>query len=87
MSVASALQQLQLVPQSLFISSLCLTGLFSSDGDPRRVEPLDPPEGSSPGERVFIEGYETDKPEERLNPKKKVWEKLQVRYTFLLNKL
>lgn len=48
------------------------------EGEPRRVEPLDPPEGSSPGERVFIEGYEAGKPDEKLNPKKKVWEKLQV---------
>uniref|UniRef100_A0A672YPF8 Tyrosine--tRNA ligase n=1 Tax=Sphaeramia orbicularis TaxID=375764 RepID=A0A672YPF8_9TELE len=51
---------------------------FCSEGDPRRVEPLDPPEGSSPGERVFVEGYETGKPDDRLNPKKKIWEKLQV---------
>uniref|UniRef100_A0A8C5D1E3 Tyrosine--tRNA ligase n=1 Tax=Gadus morhua TaxID=8049 RepID=A0A8C5D1E3_GADMO len=46
--------------------------------EPRRVEPLDPPEGSSPGDRVFVEGYETGKPDDKLNPKKKVWEKLQV---------
>lgn len=50
----------------------------SIEGDPRRVEPLDPPEGSSPGERVFVEGYETGKPDDKLNPKKKLWEKLQV---------
>ncbi|XP_076005874.1 tyrosine--tRNA ligase, cytoplasmic [Genypterus blacodes] len=48
------------------------------EGEPKRVEPLDAPEGSSPGERVFIQGFETGKPDERLNPKKKVWEKLQV---------
>lgn len=42
------------------------------------MEPLDPPEGSAPGERVFVEGYEAGKPDEKLNPKKKVWEKLQV---------
>lgn len=51
---------------------------FFSEGEPRKVEPLDPPEGSAPGERVFVEGYETGKPDEKLNPKKKVWEKLQV---------
>ncbi|CAB1350465.1 unnamed protein product [Coregonus sp. 'balchen'] len=50
----------------------------SIEGEPRRVEPLDPPEGSSPGERVFVEGYETGKPDDKLNPKKKTWEKLQV---------
>lgn len=50
----------------------------SIEGEPRRVEPLDPPEGSSPGERVFVEGFEEGKPDDKLNPKKKVWEKLQV---------
>lgn len=69
------------VPQTR-VHSFTLSYLFGfSEGDPRRVEPLDPPEGSSPGERVFIEGYETGKPDERLNPKKKVWEKLQVCFT------
>lgn len=42
------------------------------------VEPLDPPEGSAPGERVFFENYETGEPDEELKPKKKIWEKLQV---------
>ncbi|XP_071800848.1 tyrosine--tRNA ligase, cytoplasmic-like [Asterias amurensis] len=46
--------------------------------DPRRVEPLCPPEGSVPGQRVFIEGYQAGKPDEELKPKKKVFEKLQV---------
>ncbi|KAG7457719.1 hypothetical protein MATL_G00230180 [Megalops atlanticus] len=50
----------------------------SIEGDPRRVEPLDPPEGSSPGERVFVEGYEAGKSDDELKPKKKVFEKLQV---------
>ncbi|KAJ7991911.1 hypothetical protein DPEC_G00288780 [Dallia pectoralis] len=50
----------------------------SIEGDPRRVEPLDPPEGSAPGDRVFVEGYENGKPDDKLNPKKKVWEKLQL---------
>uniref|UniRef100_A0A1A8ETX0 Tyrosine--tRNA ligase n=1 Tax=Nothobranchius korthausae TaxID=1143690 RepID=A0A1A8ETX0_9TELE len=60
------------------IESQAMLLCASSDGEPRRVEPLDPPEGSSPGERVFVEGYESEKPDDRLNPKKKVWEKLQV---------
>ncbi|KAM6959313.1 tyrosine--tRNA ligase, cytoplasmic [Aplochiton taeniatus] len=60
------------------IESQAMLLCASIEGEPRRVEPLDPPEGSSPGERVFIEGYEEGKPEEKLNPKKKVWEKLQV---------
>lgn len=50
------------------------------------MEPLDPPEGSSPGEQVFVEGYENGKPDDKLNPKKKVWEKLQVCVSQTLNK-
>lgn len=59
-------------------NSFTLSGCLCSEGEPRRVEPLDPPEGSAPGEQVFVEGYETGKPDDKLNPKKKVWEKLQV---------
>ncbi|MBN3305225.1 tyrosine--tRNA ligase, cytoplasmic [Amia ocellicauda] len=50
----------------------------SIDGESRRVEPLDPPEGSAPGDRVFVEGYEAGKADSELKPKKKVFEKLQV---------
>lgn len=60
------------------IESQAMLLCASIEGEPRRVEPLDPPEGSSPGEKVFVEGYESGKPDDRLNPKKKVWEKLQV---------
>uniref|UniRef100_A0A8C4GTL2 Tyrosine--tRNA ligase n=1 Tax=Dicentrarchus labrax TaxID=13489 RepID=A0A8C4GTL2_DICLA len=71
---------------SLYLEKIDMRGIESQamllcasiEGDPRRVEPLDPPEGSSPGEQVFVEGYETGKPDDKLNPKKKVWEKLQV---------
>lgn len=81
-------RQLQLVPQPLVLihlfTYLHFFWLISSEGDPRRVEPLDPPEGSSPGERVFVEGYETGKADDKLNPKKKVWEKLQVSFSQIL---
>uniref|UniRef100_A0A8C9TM84 Tyrosine--tRNA ligase n=1 Tax=Scleropages formosus TaxID=113540 RepID=A0A8C9TM84_SCLFO len=50
----------------------------SIEGDPRKVEPLDPPEGSAPGDHVFVEGYKAGKPDDELKPKKKVFEKLQV---------
>ncbi|XP_008330292.1 tyrosine--tRNA ligase, cytoplasmic [Cynoglossus semilaevis] len=60
------------------IESQAMLLCASIEGEPRRVEPLDPPEGSSPGEQVFVEGYESGKADEKLNPKKKVWEKLQV---------
>lgn len=50
----------------------------SSNDEPKRVEPLDPPAGSQPGDRVLVEGYETGgDPDPVLNPKKKIWEKLQ----------
>lgn len=43
------------------------------------MEPLDAPEGSEVGDRVVFKDAEACTPDERLNPKKKVWEKLQVR--------
>ncbi|XP_034610252.1 LOW QUALITY PROTEIN: tyrosine--tRNA ligase, cytoplasmic [Trachemys scripta elegans] len=50
----------------------------SSVGEPRQVEPLDPPAGSCPGERVYVEGYESGQPDDELKPKKRVFEKLQA---------
>lgn len=52
--------------------------LCASVDDPKQVEPLLPPEGALPGERVYVENYENGTPDDVLNPKKKVWEKLQV---------
>ncbi|XP_054855586.1 tyrosine--tRNA ligase, cytoplasmic [Eublepharis macularius] len=49
-----------------------------SNGVPSHIEPLDPPVGSCPGERVFVEGYENGQPDDELKPKKKVFEKLQA---------
>jgi len=46
----------------------------------REVIPLDPPAESTPGSRVFVEGYshsELGEPDEQLNPKKKVFETLK----------
>ncbi|CAG8552400.1 8283_t:CDS:2 [Ambispora gerdemannii] len=42
-----------------------------------KVELVEPPAGSQPGERVYFEGYKEGSPEPQLNPKKKVWETLQ----------
>ena len=47
--------------------------------EPKAVEPLNPPEGCKPGDKVFVEGYDSGKPDDELKPKKKIWEKLQVR--------
>jgi len=52
--------------------------LCSSREDPREVEPLAVPEGSAVGDRVTVEGEKEGQPDEVLNPKKKVWEKLSV---------
>lgn len=60
------------------IESQAMLLCASIEGDPRKVEPLDPPEGSAPGDRVYVEGFESGKPDEELKPKKKVFEKLQV---------
>ncbi|XP_055701335.1 tyrosine--tRNA ligase, cytoplasmic [Phlebotomus papatasi] len=51
--------------------------LCTSNADHTEVEPLLVPEGSKPGDRISVEGY-PGKPDDQLNPKKKVWEKLQV---------
>lgn len=77
---------LRLISLSKKLIAFFFGRLISSEGEPRRVEPLDPPEGSSPGEQVFVEGYENGKPDDKLNPKKKVWEKLQVCVSQTLNK-
>ncbi|XP_028414183.1 tyrosine--tRNA ligase, cytoplasmic-like [Dendronephthya gigantea] len=59
---------------------LLCASLTGSDGK-REVVPLDPPNGSKPGDRVTVEGYEHERhgePDEELNPKKKVFESIQV---------
>lgn len=58
--------------------SLTITKIPVFRDDPKQVEPLLPPEGAIPGERILIENYESGSPDAVLNPKKKVWEKLQV---------
>ncbi|KAM7008944.1 aminoacyl tRNA synthase complex-interacting multifunctional protein 1a [Tautogolabrus adspersus] len=43
---------------------------------PDKVEILDPPSGSVPGDRVSFQGFPGE-PDKELNPKKKVWEQVQ----------
>ncbi|CAH1268147.1 AIMP1 [Branchiostoma lanceolatum] len=43
---------------------------------PEKVELLDPPAGSQPGDRIAFEGYPGE-PDTVLQPKKKVWESVQ----------
>ncbi|KRZ10675.1 Tyrosine--tRNA ligase, cytoplasmic [Trichinella zimbabwensis] len=51
--------------------------LCASSESPRRVQLIEPPEGSSPGDVIYAEGIERH-PDDVLNPKKKVWEKIQA---------
>uniref|UniRef100_A0A4W4G7A6 Tyrosine--tRNA ligase, cytoplasmic n=1 Tax=Electrophorus electricus TaxID=8005 RepID=A0A4W4G7A6_ELEEL len=60
------------------IESQAMLLCASVEGEPRQVEPLDPPEGSAPGDRVYVEGYESGKPDDELKSKKNVFEKLRV---------
>ncbi|KAB5530877.1 hypothetical protein PHYPO_G00134430 [Pangasianodon hypophthalmus] len=60
------------------IESQAMLLCASVEGEPKRIEPLDPPEGSAPGERVFVDGYSSGTPDDELKPKKKVFEKIQV---------
>ncbi|XP_014220820.1 tyrosine--tRNA ligase, cytoplasmic [Trichogramma pretiosum] len=60
------------------VSSHGMVLCASVDEPTKAVEPLRPPVNSKPGDKVVVEGYENGNPDEVLNPKKKVWEKLQV---------
>jgi tyrosyl-tRNA synthetase len=55
--------------------------LCASRDEPRGVEPLMVPDDCVPGERILLDGQEpvsVGAPDAVLNPKKKVWEKLQA---------
>lgn len=62
---------------------LCAT---HKDGKEGGVEPVYPPEGSQPGDKVWVEGFEGREPEAVLNPKKKIFETIQPGYTTTDNK-
>ncbi|KAK7824625.1 probable methionine--tRNA ligase [Quercus suber] len=51
--------------------------LAASDSDHTKVELVDPPKSATVGERVTFPGFNGE-PDDVLNPKKKVWETLQV---------
>lgn len=57
---------------------LCAT---HKDGKEGGVEPVYPPAGSQPGDKVWVEGFEGREPEAVLNPKKKIFETIQPGYT------
>ncbi|CAI5458883.1 unnamed protein product [Closterium sp. Yama58-4] len=51
--------------------------LAASNADHTQVELINPPEGAAPGDRVTCPDY-PGQPDAQLNPKKKVWEAVQV---------
>lgn len=67
-----------------YINNFSIHNLICRDEPVRRVEPLRPPLDSKPGEKIIVDGYEDGSPDDVLNPKKKVWEKLQVRLLFFI---
>lgn len=56
----------------------CAMVLCASNED--KVEFVNVPAGSQPGDKLFFEGYDGE-PEKQLNPKKKIWEALQPNFT------
>ncbi|CAN0350050.1 unnamed protein product [Lampetra planeri] len=58
--------------------AMLLCASCSPEGGTRKLELLEPPEGSAPGDLVQVAGYEAVSPCSELKPKKKVFEKIQV---------
>ena len=56
----------------------CAMVLCASDSE--KVEFVNPPAGSKPGDKIFFEGF-NGTPEKQLNPKKKVWEAVQPHFS------
>ncbi|KAG5421050.1 ARC1 [Candida metapsilosis] len=58
----------------------CAMVLCASNKGDAVVEFVNPPQGSKPGDKIFFEGY-NGVPEKQLNPKKKIWEAVQPKFT------
>lgn len=58
----------------------CAMVLCASNKDDGVVEFVNPPQGSKPGDKIFFEGY-NGVPEKQLNPKKKIWEAVQPKFS------
>lgn len=56
----------------------CAMVLCASNAE--KVEFVNPPAGSKPGDKIFFEGF-NGTPEKQLNPKKKVWEAVQPHFS------
>lgn len=51
--------------------------LCASNNDKTKVEIVPPPPGAKAGDRIVVDGFEDQEPLPELNPKKKIWEKIQ----------
>lgn len=64
----------------------CAMVLCANNADDGKIEFVNPPAGSQPGDKVFFEGYGDEEPLAVLNPKKKIWEAFQPNFSSNENK-
>ncbi|KAF9310375.1 G4 quadruplex nucleic acid binding protein [Linnemannia elongata] len=51
--------------------------VLAATDDTGKLELVDPPKGSKPGDKCYFGDWKEEKPEEVMNPKKKIWETIQ----------
>ncbi|KAI1318698.1 G4 quadruplex nucleic acid binding protein [Mortierella claussenii] len=51
--------------------------VLAATDDSGKLELVDPPKGSKPGDKCYFGDWKDEKPEEVMNPKKKIWETIQ----------
>jgi hypothetical protein len=61
--------------------------VVSDRSEPVDIELLEPSTESQPGEPVFVDGFSANQTPEILNPKKKIWDKLQVKLAERIDEL
>ncbi|KAG0377298.1 G4 quadruplex nucleic acid binding protein [Mortierella sp. AD032] len=51
--------------------------VLAATDDSGKLELVDPPKGSKPGDKCYFGDWKEEKPEDVMNPKKKIWETIQ----------
>ncbi|GJJ76901.1 hypothetical protein EMPS_09260 [Entomortierella parvispora] len=51
--------------------------VLAATDDSGKLELVEPPKGSKPGDKCYFGNWKEEKPEEVMNPKKKIWETIQ----------
>ncbi|KAF9953407.1 G4 quadruplex nucleic acid binding protein [Mortierella alpina] len=51
--------------------------VLAATDDSGKLELVEPPKGSKPGDKCYFGDWKDEKPEEVMNPKKKIWETIQ----------